>query len=118
MAESLRKNILKILAARNEPTDIQIIVEETGATLKSISEALSRLSKEEMVKNTERGFWQIEANGKQELEEIKAQELASKKLSATIATISEEEDEKEKERGKGRKKEIILAEKTIATVPS
>ena len=80
MVETIRTKILAVLAEASEPLDIQAIAEETGAQAKSVNEALSRLNKEGKVANPEKGFWQIKAEGKQEVDEIIAQGARSKEL--------------------------------------
>jgi len=80
MVETIRTKILAVLAEASEPLDVQAIAEGTGAQAKSISEALSRLNKEGKVANPEKGFWQIKAEGKLEVDEIIAQEAGSKEL--------------------------------------
>ena len=80
MVETIKTKILAVLAEASEPLDVQAIAEGTGAQAKSVSEALSRLNREGKVANLEKGFWQIKAEGKQEVDEIIAQEARSKEL--------------------------------------
>ena len=80
MGETIRTKILAVLAEASEPLDIQAIAEGTGAQAKSVSEALSRLNKEGKVANPEKGFWQIEAEEKLEVDKQIAQEAGSKEL--------------------------------------
>jgi len=60
----MRAKILAVLAEASEPLDIQAIAEGAGAQVKSVSEALSRLNKDEFVDNPEKGFWQIKDEGR------------------------------------------------------
>ena len=47
MAETMRTKILTVLAEASEPLDIQRIAEGTGSSVKSVTEALSRLNIEQ-----------------------------------------------------------------------
>ena len=76
----MRTKILAVLAEASEPLDIQAIAEGAGAQVKSVSEALSRLNKDEFVDNPEKGFWQIKDEGRQELNRIREQEAKSKEI--------------------------------------
>ena len=76
----MRTKILAVLAEASEPLDIQAIAEGAGAQVKSVSEALSRLNKDEFVDNLEKGFWQVKDEGRQELNRIREQEAKSKEI--------------------------------------
>ena len=80
MAETMRTKILEVLAEASEPSDIQRIAEGAGSPVKSVTEALSRLNRDGYVANPTKGFWQIETEGRDELNKIKEQEARSKKL--------------------------------------
>jgi len=77
MGKTIRTKIMEVLAEASEPVDIQAIAEQTGSQVKSISEALSRLNKEELIENTEKGFWQVKDKGREELNRISEQEAKS-----------------------------------------
>ena len=59
MPESIRAQILEVLAEASEPVDIQAVAEATGTPIKSLCEALSRPNRGELIETTDKGFWQI-----------------------------------------------------------